>query len=479
MSDGGISDNEIVAQSGREVKDNQSGWSTLGKAFGNGFGQANTAQGETAYENGMRIGAQTADALAQAKQRVQTNDANNKAADMLENDPEVGAALGLSQPLRNLYSTRLRAGDKMEDVMKSATESLHFKNRSGIADLANSPEQRTAMAASEDPGMLTPKAEGPLGSVFTPAANRGLGGTTVSPLQTQVAQSEIAKNNAAANAAPVNAAAHTTSAEAAAANAGAGGGKLRTGNKWIEDPQDPSGVLHDANGPVQGPDLNANKGEGAVSERNTRRMVIAAQGLAKEANNLSKIGLSESTGAQITGGGKGVLGTISENMGKSFSTDSQQNYKTSIAGMERQLATLELAGGIPPGTYVNQLKTAVANDPSDTPSNRLFHAGIYRQIVEVAAESAHASPKMAQQSKDAIYDAVEKVQKAIPFTTGEVQDYRRDGKKGQTFQQYLDSIQREPAESFRNGSGAAPAAAPSGAKPTAPSQNDPLGILGK
>lgn len=488
MADGGISDSSVINEVRHEPTGGTSGWASLGRAFGNGGGNplnaggAGTQQGETAYENGMRIGAQTVDAMAQAKQRIQANESSAKAADMLESNPQVQDALGLSQPLSNLFATRLRAGDKIEDVMKAATESVHFKNRSKIAD-ANAPENaRVAAAASEDPAGLMPKAEGSLGSVFRPAANGGQGATTVSPLQQQSAQSEIDLRGAQAKAAGVNAGAHVVSSDAAAANAGAGGGgKLRTGNKWVADPQDPTGVQHDADGnPVQTADLNANKGEGAVSERNTRRMVIAAQGLAKEANNLSKIGLSESVGAQITGAGHGVFGTASENMGKSFSTDAQQNYKSSIAGMERQLATLELAGGIPPGTYVQQLKTAVANDPSDTPSNRLFHASIFRQIAEVAAESAHASPKMDIQSKNAIYDAVAKVQQAIPFTASEVQDYRRDGKKGQTFQQYLDSVKREPNESFRDGAAAAAPqadhAAPVGAAPT---QADPLGILGK
>lgn len=472
--DGGISDNAIVGEVRREPVGGGGGWASLGHALGGGLGGANTIAGETAYENGMRVGAQTADALAQAKDRVQKSDSADQAAKALQS-PELQAQLHLTPELGNYFATQARMGKNPEEVTQMMLQNQQYQMRNRIADTSQPLDQRHAAAFAEAPASMAPKAEGPLGSVFDPGANGGSGQTQVSPLQQQVAEAGVGLKDAQAAAAPVNAAAHATQA----ANSGAGSGKLLTGNKWVADPQDPSGVLHDSTGQaVQAPDLNANKGEGAVSERNTRRMVIAAQGLAKEASNLSKIGLSESTGMQVSGSGKGVFGTASENMGKAFSTDAQQNYKSSIAGMERQLATLELAGGIPPGTYVNQLKTAVANDPSDTPSNRLFHASIFRQIAEVAAESAHASPKMDVQSKNAIYDAVEKVQKAIPFTASEVQDYRRDGKKGQTFQQYLDSAQRDAPESFRDGSTPA-APATGGQKPTAPTADDPLGILGK
>lgn len=473
--DGGISDNAVVNEVRHEPDGNPSGWASLGKALGGGLGGAGTIAGENAYQSGMRVGAQTADALAQAKDRIQKTTAAHAAATALRS-PELQAQLKISPALGEYYATQADYGREPDAVTNMMLKNQEFQNHAAVADPSQPLEARHAAAYSLAPASMAPKAEGSLGSVFDPGANGGSGQTSVSPLQTQVAGSEIAKNNATAYAAPVNADAHAMTAT----KAPGAGGKLLTGNKWMEDPQDPSGVLHDASGqPVQGPDLNANKGEGAVGERYTRRIVNATNGLAKEASNLSKVGLGESVGAQV-GAGKGVFATAAENMGKAFSSESSQIYRSSIQGVENQLASIELAGGVPPGTYVDKLKQAISNSPTDTPNTRLWHAATIRQIAEVAAETASENPKIAKTSAQGIYDAVAKIQKSIPFTTGEVQDFRRDGKPGQTFQQFLDAAQREPAETFGNRSNGAASAAPAiGAKPTAPSANDPLGILGK
>lgn len=470
MADGGISDNAIINET-RPHGGSESGWASLGEALGGGAGGANSIAGQNAYNAGMRVGSQTADALAQAKDRIQKSDAAEQAAKALES-PQLQAQLHLTPELGSYFATQARMGKDPKEVTSMMLENLQLQNRQKLADTSVPLSERHAAANSIDPGSLTPKAEGPLGSVFDPGANNGSGQTTVSSLQQRVAESDISLHNAQASAAGINAGAHKETADATA------GGKLMTGNKWIADPQDPTGVMHDSQGrPVQGPDLNANKGEGAIGERYTRRVVNASNELAKETNILGKIGFDSTTGAQINGGHNGLLGTITENMGKAFSSEQSQQYKSSMAGISNQLGSLELAGGVAPGTYTKQLENAIQNSPTDTVNTRLQHAALIRQIAEVAAESASDNPKMSDQARQGIYRAVGQIQKNIPFTASEVQDYRHDGKKGQTFQQYLDSIQRQPAESFGTGSTAAPTAAP--ARSAAPSQADPLGILGK
>lgn len=491
MSDGGISDNAIVNEVRHEPTGGQGGWASLGRAFGGGFGGAGTLQGETAYENGMRIGAQTVDALAQAKQRVQANESANQAADML-NDPEVQKALGLSGPLSGLFQTRLRAGDKIEDVMKSATEAVHFKNRTMLADPSIPLEQRHAAANSEDPASLTPKAEGPLGSVFDPGANHGSGATTVGDLQQKNTQSEIDLRGAQAKAAGVNAGAHVTSANASAANSGPFG-KPPIGTRYQMkpdnngDPSDPSNYVLDNTGrPAveRIPGLVEAKGEGQVNTRNTRRVNNATNMLAAETKILGKIGFDASSEAQGAGAVHGLMGVASENLGKSLSSEQAQNYRSSLAGVSNQLGILELVGGVPPGAYTNQLEKAIKNDSADTNETRMQHAALIRQIVEVAAHTAEDNPAMDPQYKAAIVRSAREVQKNIPFTASEVQAFRAERKPGQTFQQFLDSHKREETETFGDYGGASPKvdhAAPVGAAPapTAPSQSDPLGILGK
>lgn len=424
MSDGGISDNEVVAQTGREVKDNTHGWSTLGQAFGNGFGSSNTAQGETAYENGMRIGAQTADALAQAKQRVQTNDANNKAADMLEQDGGLGDALGLSQPLRNLASTRLRAGETLENTIKSLTDSLHFKNRTKIADVSQSPEDRTAAAASEDPSMLAPKPVGTLGSVFTPAANKGLGGVTMSPLATQYGETGVALKGAQTSVVQQNADANTTKANAAAAAAGQGhgGGKPPTGYRWkLDENHNPTDTLEFMPG---GPSDPSTPKEGAYSRVYHENMLGSAQGATTELKNLMDLGPSESVGLSNAKGGKGLLGALSTDMGRAMSTTQQQMVHKSFANLGRYIATVENGGRPPPSGVTTPLQDTLESLPTDTQYARPYGLALARQDLEAQA-SRMANSSAAPAIKSAFEDTLKQLKEAVPFTPQDVRDWSR------------------------------------------------------
>lgn len=461
--DGGISDNGIVGQVRHEPEGNPGGWTALGHALGGGLGGANTIAGENAYENGMRVGAQTADALAQARDRIQKSDSADQAAKALRT-PELQQQLHLSPELGNYFATQAQMGRAPTEVTNMMLENQQYQLRSRIADTSQPLDARHAAAFAEAPASMAPHAEGTLGSVFDPGANGGSGQTNVGGPQAALNNSEVGQHNASARAENALAVQRENNPQG---NPNTMLPKLATGMKWVEDPQDPSGVMHDSNGrPVQTADLNANKGEGAVGERYTRRVVNATNGIAKEAHNLARIGLSESTGGQV-GAGHGVFATAAENMGKAFSSESSQIYRASIQGVENQLATLELAGQVAPGTYVDKLKQAISNSPSDTPATRLWHAAIIRQIAEVAAESASENPKIAKQSAQGIYDAVARIQKDIPFTTDDVNDFRRDGKSGQTITQFMATRSNEP-ETFSNKS--------NGAKTTAPAGSTPAGL---
>lgn len=422
MSDGGISDNEIVAQTGREVKDNTHGWSSLGQAFGSGFNSTGTAGGENAYENGMRIGAQTADALAQAKQRVQTNDANNKAADMLEG-PE-GELLGLSPPLRSLGATQLRAGRSFGDVVKDAVESLHLKNRTKIAD-PNAPENdRVAAAASEVPGDLMPKPVGTLGSVFRPAANNGQGSVAMSPLATQFTESGMALKGAQTSVVQQNADANTKKADAAAAAAGQGhgGGKPPTGYRWkLDENHNPTDTLEFMPG---GPSDPSTPKEGAYSRVYHENMLGSAQGATTELKNLMDLGPSESVGLSNAKGGKGLLGALSTDMGRAMSSTQQQMVHKSFANLGRYIATVENGGRPPPSGVTTPLQDTLESLPTDTHYSRAYGLALARQDLE-AQRSRMANSSAAPAIKSAFEDTLTQLQKAVPFTPQDVRDWSR------------------------------------------------------
>lgn len=450
------------------------GWASVGGGLGDAVTGASTAPGNPAFTKGLQVGAQTIDALAQARQRIQDNQSNQSAATQLRS-PQFQQMLGLKPEEGEYAATLAEKGAPPQQVTEFLKGQMDIRNRQTLGDDTAPLAARHAAAMALSPASATPHEFGTAGSTFDPLGNGGSGASQVSQQQSQMNESQIVHNQQTGDAATSNAA--TNANRAANTNSTP---KLATGNKWISDPQDPSGVQHDSNGqPVQGPDLNANKGEGAVGERYTRRIVNAQNGLAKEASNLRDIGLDADTGAQV-GPGKGIMGTLSENAGKAFSSTQSQLYKSSMAGVERQLATVELAGQVPPGTYVDQLRAAVENTKADTPAARAFHGAQLRQIAEVAAESAAENPKISDQARDGIFAATTKIQQAIPWTTREATGWERNGKPGQSFQQYLDANPREPTEHF-GPSGSTPAAPTAGPAPAAggkPAGYDPFNILG-
>lgn len=449
------------------------GWGAVGQGLGDAVTGASTAPGNPAFTKGLQVGAQTIDALAQARQRIIDQQQNHTAATQLR-DPQFQQLLGLKPEEGEYAATLAEKGAPPQQVTEFLKGQLDIRNRQTLGDAAAPVAARHAAAYSLSPASATPHEFGPAGSSFDPLGNNGSGEATVSPQQSEMNASTIQKNQETGAAATSNAQSHAQTANAAGTTP-----KLVPGNKWVADPQDPTGVQHDATGkPVQAPDLNANKGEGAIGERYTRRVVNSANELAKETAILGKIGFDSSTGAQVNGSHGGLLGTTIENAGRAFSSEQSQQYKSSMAGISNQLGSLELAGGVPPGTYTKQLDNAIQNAPADTINTRLQHAALIRQIAEVAAESASENAKMSDSAKQGIYKAVATIQKNIPFQASEVQDFRHSGKPGQTFQQFLDSNPRAATEHYGSDAPAAGPAAPAAPAGGKPAGYDPLNLLG-
>lgn len=431
-TDAGISDNAII-DSTRHRGSDPDGWASLGAAVGGG-----QIAGTQAYEGGMRVGAQTADALAQAKDRIQKSSAAQQAAQAMR-DPNLQTQLGLTPELGNYYATQAEQGMDPEKLTKSMLDVVKMKNQQTIADPTQSLEARHDAAYSEAPASMAPHAEGPLGSVFDPGANNGSGATTVSPLQAQVAQAGVGLKQAQAAAAPVNAAAHVTSANAAAANAG---GKLKTGYQWSIDNDKTSPTYGQVqNGPdgspLQVPNPTAGGGhEGAVNARYNQNMLGAASGISRELANVAAIGPTTSAGATgFAPGHGGILATVSDNLGRAMSSEDQQEFHKSMQNMGRFVGMLENGGRATTKGASGSAQEAIESQVGDTLNSRLYGLAIARQAVEAQQDRIHASG-----TTPAVVDAYDKelasVKKSIPFTPVDVVNFGRSG-KGQTFSSWL------------------------------------------
>lgn len=428
-TDAGISDSAIISET-RHKGGDQGGWASLGAVLGG----SGVAQGAAAYDNGMRVGAQTADALAQAKDRVQKSTSAEQAAAALES-PQLQQQLHLTPELGSYFATQARMGKDPKEVTGMMLENQQYQLRARIADTKQPLDERHAAAFAEAPASMAPKAEGSLGSVFDPGANGGSGQTAVSPLQTRVAEAGVGLKDAQAAAAPVNAAAHTVSA----ANSGTGNGKLQTGYRWKMNPDNPGEVMLDPSGkPLQEP--NPASSESAVTARYHEVVLNAANGISREAANVQKMGYDTSKGAMTIGGThSGILNTLTDNLGKGLSSTDQQQYSSTMTNIGRFMSQIENAGRMPPGTMTAQLDKLAAT-PGTTENARLYNLALVRQNMEAGADTINASGA-SPAVKTAYAKALKSTQESIPFTPSQIIDFERTAKKGVTLQQFLSGNQ--------------------------------------
>lgn len=424
---GGISDYAILNQTKHENPGSGSaGWASLGAALGGGT----EVQGANAYDRGMQVGASTIDALAQARARVTANDANQRAAAIIRN-PQVQSQLGYTPEIGDYAATVAERGGDPREVAGMLKENQDRRFQSTLGDALAPQNQREAAQAALAPGSVAPKAEGPLGSVFRPLAQtpQGAGSTTVSPLQTQVANSEIGQHNASANAENALATQRQNNPQGA-------GGKPPAGYRWQIDPDTMDLKLDNTGRPIAEaiPGLPP-KGEGAISARYHENMLGGAEGAGNEIRNIMKIGPTSSVGFAGTSPGHGLLNSVSNNLGTALSSTEQQEMKKSYANVGRFIGAVENGGRPIAQGQAGPLQSAIENLPSDTEFSRLYGTAMIRQALEVQQPRIHASGA-SQAVKDEYDKVVDQAKKDMPFTVGDVIDFQR-APPGQTIESFL------------------------------------------
>lgn len=98
----------------------QSGWAMLGDALG--------GTSEESYQKGLAMGANTQNALAQARARVDENKAKIELVDVLTNIP------GVTPKMAAVAGTVVRAGGNVGDGFAAALKQQEFDNRAAASD---------------------------------------------------------------------------------------------------------------------------------------------------------------------------------------------------------------------------------------------------------------------------------------------------------------------------------------------------------
>lgn len=464
-TDGGISDNAIIAET-RPRGLNESGFASLGNLLGGG----DIAQGQQAYANGMRMGAQTIDALAQAKQRITSNQQAEQAAQVM-GSPEFAQATGVPPPLVTYAQTAARAGVPPQEITAALTAYQQMKMRSQVADKTADPNTRLSAALGLDPAGAIPKAEGLAGNFSSPLmydASKPAGPNNtpvyVSPQQNAENQASINEKNAQAGAAQANTALTQTKiplVQAQTANAANGGAnKIPVGYQIKLDPDTMEPVTDATGRPV----LERRPGlpDTAVGSREnmySARVIQGAEQASTDVHNFMQLPVGTTTGMLGVGSGPGksIVHTLVDNARNKLSDDYVQKYNATLAGLSRGMATMETQGLVPNGTFTQSMDSYAARD-GDTPSTIAYKQAMVRQVFENAERTAQANPHVAQSFKDEFHRIVGQVQNDIPQMPEDALRWEASP-KGTTLQNVID--QRKAVEART--AGQPPVANPNGA----------------
>lgn len=426
-----------------------SGWQALGNAIGGG----NKLPSALAYEQGQSIGANTADALAQARARV---DKNNYMENM-DQDPHVQAAFPDPKD-RATYIAATLAGQSPESLVSAQSGQFKLGQQKAIADPTTSDAQtaRNLLSIGQNANIIHNVGEaGSMTNELHPDL-----GVQVSPLGAAIGGSTVAKNNAEAAASSSTVPLHASQAHLADVTAN-NGGKLPNGYAPAID-ADGNPVLDLGTGLPKltfrggGPaDVDAPKPQGAVEARMMNRSLDAATQSAKDLAQIVQLPVGASQGVLGYGAtpGKTLLQSVKGDLTNRLAPTEVQQYGVVSSGMSRALASLEAAGGIPSGAFQGSFDKLNILD-GDSTETAMLKLAKQRQIIESALSSTITeNPRVPAKSKEVANDLLTQLRTAIPFEPMDViKLHNGDGKM--TLAQ---SMGIKPG---------APAAAPGGDVPT-------------
>jgi hypothetical protein len=180
---------------------------------------------------------------------------------------------------------------------------------------------------------------------------------------------------------------------------------------------------------------------------------LSSAGLAvRDISNIARGPVSQSTG--IFGGrgqGPSLMDATKEQLATAITPQEAQTYNVKIAGLQRNLATLESQGLAPSGSLTHQMDAIVFKE-GDTNLTKAYKLAEARQIVEGAMDVITNNDRAPKGAKDLAGKILTQVQQSVPFTVEDLDKFSASGKKNAKIGDFLE---KSPA----GGQGKAPQAA--------------------
>jgi len=169
----------------------------------------------------------------------------------------------------------------------------------------------------------------------------------------------------------------------------------------------------------------------------TNRALSSASLASRDLANIARGPVTQSSG--IFGGrsqGPSLTDATYEQLANKITSQEAQTYNVKIAGLQRNLATLESQGLAPSGSLTHQMDAIVFKD-SDTYLTKAYKLAEARQIVEGGMDVILSNDRVPDSTKNLARQLVKSVQTSVPYTVEDLDMYANSGKKGKTIGQFL------------------------------------------
>ena len=183
---------------------------------------------------------------------------------------------------------------------------------------------------------------------------------------------------------------------------------------YERDPANPAALR-----PIKGGPHDPDAVSGGMDSRSSvmfNRVAASAQSASKAIQNIMELPVTTSSGFFGTAEpGHGLMSSVKNVLAQKVTGQEAQDFKTMVAGVSRNLSTIETAGLAPNGAITNSMNAVLLGE-GDTQMTKLRKMAEMRQIVEENLKPQLANPKLAPAQKDLVRSIIGSVQQAVPFT---------------------------------------------------------------
>lgn len=195
----------------------------------------------------------------------------------------------------------------------------------------------------------------------------------------------------------------------------ASGGKAPAGFEW--DPDKPDTLRPILGGPKDPNSRPWSGREKVFSER----IVTSANEAARAISNITELPVGASSGFFGVGSSPGhsMFSSGKDALRNKMSSQDVQDYNTMLAGVKRNLATIETTGLTPSGALTEGFASLELRD-GDTNLTKLRKLAEMRQIVDAGLEVQLQDPAIPDSIKGVMGKVLDKVKTAVPYTQSDV-----------------------------------------------------------